>query len=304
VSEPVADLVRRARHPRVSIGEQHRAFSDLVERFEPMAYATALSSCDDPEHARDACQEAFLLAWRTLPRLREPEAFGGWLKRLIRTQCRRTRVRKDTSALIQEERRPAGDDIAQRRIRDAVRRLPADERHAITMFYFLGESLRSIGRALDVSEAAAGKLLYSARLRVRRGLPPDLAQEFQRRRPTSAFSRAVRAGIFDDLAGEYRFATRPDHPVVIRREGDALVSYAAGQRNVLASRKADALVTTEFDGEGRFGRDRHGRVTHFAYYEFGRRLGVARRITTSSRPRSRRTPGGRSRGPSSRRRSP
>ena len=278
MSEPVADLVRRARSRRVSIGEQHRAFSDLVERFEPMAYATALTSCDDPEHARDACQEAFLTAWRSLPRLREPEAFGGWLKRLIRTQCRRTRAREDAGAVFRDDRRPAGDDMAQRRIRDAVRSLPADERHAITMFYFLGESLRSIGRALDVSEAAAGKLLYNARLRLRRCLPPDLAQEFQRRRPTPAFSRAVRAGIFDDLTGEYRFAARPDHPVVIRREGDALVSYAGGQRNVLASRKTDALVTAEFDGEGRFARDGRGRVTHFAYYEFGRRLGVARRV--------------------------
>ena len=76
MSEPVADLVRRARSRRVSIGEQHRAFSDLVERFEPMAYATALTSCDDREHARDACQEAFLLAWRILPRLREPGREG------------------------------------------------------------------------------------------------------------------------------------------------------------------------------------------------------------------------------------
>lgn len=46
----------------------------------------------------------------------------------------------------------------------------------------------------------------------------------------------------------------------------------------LASRRPDALVTTEFDGEGRFHRDREGRISHFVYYEFGRRLGVARKV--------------------------
>jgi hypothetical protein len=38
-----------------------------------------------------------------------------------------------------------------------------------------------------------------------------------------------------------------------------------------------ALITTEFDGEGRCHRDRSGRVAHFVYYEFGARLGIARK---------------------------
>jgi hypothetical protein len=38
------------------------------------------------------------------------------------------------------------------------------------------------------------------------------------------------------------------------------------------------LTPTEFDGEGRFRRDRRGRVSHFVYYEFGRRFGVARKV--------------------------
>jgi hypothetical protein len=37
-------------------------------------------------------------------------------------------------------------------------------------------------------------------------------------------------------------------------------------------------LSTEFDGEACFLRDRQGRVTGFVYYEFGRRLGVARRV--------------------------
>jgi RNA polymerase sigma-70 factor (ECF subfamily) len=278
VTETVAGLVRRARDRSASIGEQHAAFARLVERFERMALATALRATDDAESARDACQEAFLVAWRTLPRLREPAAFGGWLRRLIRTQCVKARGGRecelDAEMLGSPERTiREGDEI-----RRAVNALPPPEREAIRLFYFLGESLRAIARQLDVSEARAGKLVYEGRLRLRGALPRSVAEEFLARRPSSAFTRRVRAGVFDEVVGDYRFEARPSLVVRIRREGDRLVSYAADQRHVLASRASEALVTTEFDGEGRFRRDARGRVKDFVYYEFGKRLGVARRI--------------------------
>ena len=65
-STRIGDLVRRARDPRASLREQHAAFATLVEHFEARAFAIALRRCDDAESARDACQEAFLLAWRKL----------------------------------------------------------------------------------------------------------------------------------------------------------------------------------------------------------------------------------------------
>ena len=281
--------MRRARSPRVSIRDQHAAFSMLVERFEPMAIAVALRACDDAELARDACQEAFLVAWRTLPRLQEPAAFGGWLKRLVRTQCARTRRRhREGGEALEPSADPA--ELASRReisrkLQRAVDELPADERRAITLFYFLGEPLRVVARELDGTVGSAGKTVFDARLQLRRRLPRGIAERFLTRRPTIAFTRRVQAGLLDDLVGEYRFDARPDHVVRIRREGALLVGYAGGQRSVLAARKADALVATEFDGEGRFRRDARGRVSHFVYYEFGRRLGVARKVGVPSRRR-------------------
>jgi RNA polymerase sigma-70 factor (ECF subfamily) len=284
----VADLVRRARDPGASIAEQHAAFTLLVERFEEMALATALRACDDVESARDACQEAFLVTWRMLPQLREPDAFGGWLKRLVRTQCARARRRR---GFVQEGASPAGvpaggydpDELANRHdavrwIRRAVAALPHREREAVTRFYLLGEPLRGIAQALGVSAGRAGKCVYTARLRLRRSLPRSVADAYLVRAPGPAFVRRVRAGAFDEFIGQYRFATKPRRTVVIWRERDVLASYAGGQRNVLASRRPDTLAPTEFDGEARFRRDRCGRITHFVYYEFGRRLGVARRV--------------------------
>ena len=289
----VADLVARARNARAPIREQHAAFSTLVERFEEMAFATALRACDDMEGARDACQEAFLVAWRLLPKLREPQAFGGWLKRLVRTQCARARRRRGALAGAGEGAGgaagvpTAASDPAELAIRnDAVRcirrevdRLPAREREAVTRFYLLGEPLRAVARALGVSVGHAGKCVYTARLTLRRSLPRSIAETYLVAGPTPSFVRRVQTGVFDEFVGEYRFARRPQHPVMLRRERNGLVSHAGGQRNVLVSRKPDTLATIEFDGEGRFRRDRQGRISHFVYYEFGRRLGVAWKVT-------------------------
>ena len=287
----VADLVRRARDARAPIREQHAAFAVLVERFEEMALTTALRACEDAESARDACQEAFLLAWRKLPALREPAAFGGWLKRLVRTQCARAR-RRGASAESHERDLAAtpeyscdtAEDVDRRQVqalvRDAVMSLPLAERNAVILFYFLGESLQAVARALGITVGHAGKRVYDARLRLRRALPRGLTESFWMGAPTPSFARRVRAGLLDELVGEYRFDERPSHRVVVRREGDVLASYAGGQRSVLTSSEPDTFTPAEYDGEARIRRTPRGRVSHFVYYEFGRRLGVARKLET------------------------
>jgi RNA polymerase sigma-70 factor (ECF subfamily) len=251
-----------------------------------MALAVAREACDDPESARDACQNAFLLAWRTLHRLRDADAFGGWLKRLVRSQCARARGRGVTRP---DEPAPAQEpDPSQRAVRRethhvlwrAVRTLPLAERQAVTLVYFLGETLEEAGRHLGVTPAQAGKLVHRARLRLRRCLPREIARAFLAAAPSRSFTRSVEAGMLDELQGLYRFPERPDHPVVLLRERNMLLAHAGGQTNVLTSCRTDRVTATEFDGEACFQRDRRGRITGFVYYEFGQRLGVARRVAS------------------------
>src|SRR3989304_3512140 len=70
-------LVERARN-----GDED-AFTQLVDLDGDRCYAIAYRILRDVERAKDAVQQAFLLAWRELPRLREPERFQVWLYRLL-----------------------------------------------------------------------------------------------------------------------------------------------------------------------------------------------------------------------------
>ena len=63
------------------------AFSALVDLVGDECYAIAYRILRDAERAQDAVQQAFLLAWRQLPQLRDPERFSAWLRRLLVNAC-------------------------------------------------------------------------------------------------------------------------------------------------------------------------------------------------------------------------
>ena len=70
------ELVRAA-----AAGDQD-AFAQLVRLYENKVYSLALRMCGNPEDAADAAQEAFLAAWKGLPRFRGEAGFSTWLYRL------------------------------------------------------------------------------------------------------------------------------------------------------------------------------------------------------------------------------
>jgi len=286
-------LVEKARDPSAPLQQQHDAFAQLVERTQHVVFAGALSTLRNVEDARDAAQDTFTTAWLSLPQLRDASAFPAWLKRILSTQCHRRLRRRtlDASPLDGVEPLQPEDGLAEHRplIATAIAGLPEGQRHVMVLFHCLGYSQEETARLLNLKPGTVGKRLHDARLRIRRTLPPFVRSAYVPLAGTSTFLENVRLGLFDEFVGEYRFERRPDHVVSITRQGTSLVSDAGGQRHVLISLDQDSLVTRHYDGEGRFHRNRQGKVTHFVYYEFGRRLGVARRIRSNgSGPRPRR----------------
>jgi RNA polymerase sigma-70 factor, ECF subfamily len=81
MTEPVEDvaLVLRARAGDTT------AFEQLVRRHSGPVYRIALRITAEPEAARDAAQEAFIIAWRRLREIRAEQAFAAWLFRVTTT---------------------------------------------------------------------------------------------------------------------------------------------------------------------------------------------------------------------------
>ncbi len=58
------------------------AFDALVRRKVDVVFRTSLAILGHEADAEDATQETFLLAWRKLPSLRDPDRFDAWLGRI------------------------------------------------------------------------------------------------------------------------------------------------------------------------------------------------------------------------------
>jgi RNA polymerase sigma factor (sigma-70 family) len=75
-----------------------RAWYAIVNRYKNLVYSIALSYGADAEDASDIFQLVWLELFNELPRLREPEALQGWLKRVAMRkayQWKQKRVSKD-----------------------------------------------------------------------------------------------------------------------------------------------------------------------------------------------------------------
>lgn len=63
------------------------AFAELVDLNGGRCYAIPYRILRDVERAQDAVQQAFLLARRDLPRLRDADRFDVWLHRVVVNAC-------------------------------------------------------------------------------------------------------------------------------------------------------------------------------------------------------------------------
>jgi RNA polymerase sigma-70 factor, ECF subfamily len=159
------------------------AFEALLRPLIDPAYRLALAMLSDRTAAEDAVQESALKAWRTVRRLRpEPDSFRPWLLAIVANQCRDTRRRRWWTVLKFAELRPAADDPATDAsggidLRQAIARLPANDRLVLYLFFYLDLPLPEVAAALGISTAAAKARLYRITRRLRPGL--EISEVYQ-----------------------------------------------------------------------------------------------------------------------------
>jgi RNA polymerase sigma factor (sigma-70 family) len=192
----IHSLVQRAADARRPRAERHEAFGELVRGFQDMAFGCAYSVLGDFYLAEDAAQEAFITAWQRLGQLRAPEAFPGWLRRIVLTQCNRmTRGKRlklvpleagaATAAADQNPHSDAERLELQSRLRAALNSLPENERQVLTLFYIGGYSQADIAEFSQVPLSTVNKRLYTARQRLKESAVVEMFKDrLRQKRPS------------------------------------------------------------------------------------------------------------------------
>jgi RNA polymerase sigma-70 factor (ECF subfamily) len=113
------------------------AFSALYRRFFRMVHAILLSRVPNGD-VDDLAQEVFLQAWRRLPALRDPLAFGGWLRRIaVHQSADHLRREHYTEQLDSNSALAPGDEEAWFLLAE-VRRLPEAYRETLVLRFVEG----------------------------------------------------------------------------------------------------------------------------------------------------------------------
>jgi len=168
-------LVERARN-----GDD-LAFSELVDLDGDRCYAIAYRILRDGERAQDAVQQAFLLAWRELPRLRDVERFEVWLHRLVVNACyeefRRYR-RWSANVRTLPVDGPASADttvsiVERDALEQAFRTLSPEHRAVVVLHHHAGMPLADIAEVAGVPVGTVKSRLHYATRILRDALATD-----------------------------------------------------------------------------------------------------------------------------------
>lgn len=169
------DLVDRAKRG------DHDAFALLVGGSIARLDAAARLILRDPELARDAVQEAFIRAWRSLPGLRDPDRFDAWLRQLVVHSCidiTRRRRRRVVEVELTPIHGPSAADIttaiADREVLDhALRGLDPEWRAVVVLHYFMGLPLPEVAASLRIPLGTAKSRLHRSLAAMRVSITTD-----------------------------------------------------------------------------------------------------------------------------------
>ena len=167
---------------RAARGEQD-AFRVLVERYQHLVYTLALRMVKRPEDAQDVAQEAFLSAWKALPKFRMDAQFSTWIYRLtVNAATSLLRRRREEHSLDDEENpvvmadsAPTPHEAAERRerreiLKDCIGQLTDNHRKILILREIHGLNYQEIGEVLELSPGTVRSRLARARKELREKL--------------------------------------------------------------------------------------------------------------------------------------
>jgi len=158
------------------------AFEQLVELHRTETHRLCRMILGSSGEAQDAAQEAFVRAWRDLPKLRDTSRWAAWFRRAtVRAaidQSRRRRVREITlDAAAAGGSLSAPDPTAgiagRRDLADAFARLDASDRAVLSLRYGADLEVPDVAASLGIPLGTAKSRIHRALDRLRKQLGED-----------------------------------------------------------------------------------------------------------------------------------
>ena len=156
------------------------AFEELTVLYSTDLYRIAAAMVG-PDEAKDMVQDAFVSAWRTLPKLRDSDKWESWLRSILMNRCRnalRTRSRRPHLVALNPDQRshePMRELDSRWAMQDALDALRPEERAVIVLFYLADLPLPEVARVLGLPVGTVKSRLNAGLRALRSGQLEELA---------------------------------------------------------------------------------------------------------------------------------
>lgn len=168
-------------------GGDTRAFDELVLRYRDRVFRLCSRILRHDDDAAEAVQDAFLSAFRGLPRFKSESTFSTWLYRIAtNASLMKLRRRREGHVSLEQSQQPEGegeplaipdwstqplDEVLDSELREVLGReiesLPANEREVFVLRDVMGETNGDVASELGLTVAAVKSRLHRARLHLR-----------------------------------------------------------------------------------------------------------------------------------------
>ena len=149
------------------------AFEQLYRRHSARIHALCLRMTGNVATAEDCTQEAFVQAWRNLPRFETRSAFGTWLHRIaVNVVLQQARRRGESLGAGDSVEREVADVLADhstvdpgrsRDLETAIAGLPPGARHVLVLVGVYGHSHEEASQLLGIAVGTCKAQLHRAR---------------------------------------------------------------------------------------------------------------------------------------------
>ncbi len=162
-----------------------QAFTEIVEQYSDLAYSVAFRMLRNAEDAEDAVQEAYISAFKALPKFKGQSKLSTWLYRIVVNACL-MKIRKDKSrakyisekdyddAIVYDWKNDPEEAAVNSELRSTLEAgldlLSPDLRASVVLRDIQGLSTEESAEALDISIASLKSRLHRARILLRRHL--------------------------------------------------------------------------------------------------------------------------------------
>jgi RNA polymerase sigma-70 factor (ECF subfamily) len=171
-------------------------YAELVDKYQDQTTRLAFSMLGNYEDAKDASQEAFVSAYRSLGRFRGHAKFSTWLYRIVVNECKdvyKTRARRPQATIsigpsdpdteeaglfaeVEDPRANPGSELSARELgralSAAIGRLPLKQRTAFVLHHLHGCPLDEVAAIMRCRVGTVKTHIFRAAERLRESLTP------------------------------------------------------------------------------------------------------------------------------------